>query len=366
MRHFAQNRMDIDKSRNFGLDLARSFSIILVLINHKVVLPIKLGLTGVQLFFVLSGFLIGQILIRDFQQGSDFKKILIFWKRRWFRTLPLYYFILSLRIFFTHNPLGWKVIVYYFFLQANFVGVKFFSISWSLVVEEWFYIFLPLGVFLFLAKGFGKKEFILFLIFFIFFFFISRFAWNYSRNGIIIYQFDCLLVGVLLAAIKVFWTNLYQKLDNAYLFFLGTVVIVILVLSLGNLREVSTFSVYHRVIWSLLISLTFALILPFLEQSFWVNRVLVKRKYLRKTVTLLSVLTYSIYLIHLDIFQTVFFESKWFNALAQSLLLLFFAILAFIFVEYPCMSLRDNFSWSQYKKSIRSAINFFERSFILK
>jgi peptidoglycan/LPS O-acetylase OafA/YrhL len=103
----------------------------------------------VDLFFVLSGFLIGQILIKVFL-ANDFSVIslLHFWKRRWFRTLPNYYFVLTLSwIYASCTTLGTGGFStdYLLFLQ-NFRQRHpgFFPVAWSLAVEEWFYLLLPI------------------------------------------------------------------------------------------------------------------------------------------------------------------------------------------------------------------------------
>ena len=51
----------------------------------------KYGTDGVTIFFVLSGFLIGRILIRTFGAGASVSSLTTFWVRRWFRTLPAYF-----------------------------------------------------------------------------------------------------------------------------------------------------------------------------------------------------------------------------------------------------------------------------------
>lgn len=104
--------MDIDyKHRIFGLDVIRAIAILLVLFSHSTILlfPDKdttlltiirfFGTIGVDLFFVLSGFLIGGIILKQLVLGKTaLKSFVYFWIRRWFRTLPNYFLILLLNI----------------------------------------------------------------------------------------------------------------------------------------------------------------------------------------------------------------------------------------------------------------------------
>lgn len=98
------------RQRVFGLDLMRVIAILAVLGSHILyifpeqyggVIPLLQlgGVMGVEIFFVLSGYLIGSILLRLFVKEnfgmSDVKYFLI---RRWFRTLPSYYLALVLNI----------------------------------------------------------------------------------------------------------------------------------------------------------------------------------------------------------------------------------------------------------------------------
>src|SRR5437868_3297260 len=81
------------QSRSFGLDFVRAFAICLVLISHFAK-PLEIfGFWGVELFFGLSGYLIGQILWRNFSRVDNwtFRHMTNFWSRRWWRTLPNYY-----------------------------------------------------------------------------------------------------------------------------------------------------------------------------------------------------------------------------------------------------------------------------------
>ena len=92
-----------NNSRVFGLDILRALAILLVVTGHSYYfLPasfknnvLSVFPDGVAIFFVLSGYLIGGILIRTLERdGAGFGNLLNFWVRRWMRTLPLYFLIL--------------------------------------------------------------------------------------------------------------------------------------------------------------------------------------------------------------------------------------------------------------------------------
>src|SRR4051812_30333605 len=102
-----------DKShakRIFGLDIVRAMAILLVMLAHTLPgvqrFPVLGKVTyccaffGVDLFFVLSGFLIGGIVIRELENDrlNASAGLLTFWKRRWFRTLPNYYLFLLVNV----------------------------------------------------------------------------------------------------------------------------------------------------------------------------------------------------------------------------------------------------------------------------
>jgi peptidoglycan/LPS O-acetylase OafA/YrhL len=94
------------RSRNYGLDLLRAAAICLVLISHFSLVFVGLfdpnpvvqiaGFLGVELFFVLSGFLIGQILLRTVLVSPFLSTVKVFWSRRWLRTLPAYYVVITI------------------------------------------------------------------------------------------------------------------------------------------------------------------------------------------------------------------------------------------------------------------------------
>lgn len=155
--------MDHRQERIFGLDLMRAVAIALVVLVHANDLlaahwpgPSWAGrVDGVDLFFVLSGYLVGGILLRFAEdRGRPWRvRLLDFWQRRWLRTLPNYYLFLlvNLLLAWTHVSNGIvnvNTLAYLVFLQNFHVPLDlFYWESWSLAVEEWSYLLLPVLVF---------------------------------------------------------------------------------------------------------------------------------------------------------------------------------------------------------------------------
>src|ERR1041384_552442 len=159
MRNFF--RIDFNPNRVYGLDILRALAILFVIIGHGgYFLPPKAQtinsffvFDGVSIFFVLSGFLIGGILIKNLENKTINKRLLLdFWIRRWFRTLPNYLFILvivtALNVLFT-DGFSINYIKRYFIFSQNlfYQHPSFFPEAWSLSVEEWFYLLIPVIIF---------------------------------------------------------------------------------------------------------------------------------------------------------------------------------------------------------------------------
>lgn len=143
-------------SRHPGLDTLRALAIVIVMLYHltafgelpRRIFPVTyFGWLGVDLFFVLSGFLIGQQVLRPYCSGRRLS-IPDFYRRRAFRILPAYFTVLALYFLVPEwresprlSPL-WKFLTF----TMNF-GISFkqhaFSQAWSLCVEEHFYLVLP-------------------------------------------------------------------------------------------------------------------------------------------------------------------------------------------------------------------------------
>jgi peptidoglycan/LPS O-acetylase OafA/YrhL len=110
----------------------------------------SLGWMGVDLFFVLSGYLIGRQVFATPEDLPLGARLRTFWVKRWTRTLPLYFVVLGtyalIKPWVFGAPFvggGWP---YALFLQ-NYGPLRDFVQSWSLCVEEHFYLVLPLVAF---------------------------------------------------------------------------------------------------------------------------------------------------------------------------------------------------------------------------
>jgi peptidoglycan/LPS O-acetylase OafA/YrhL len=148
--------MKTSTSRTVGLDTLRAAAITLVFIYHYACFVSEkpsfgwigeVGWTGVDLFFVLSGYLISNQLFKGIRDGQALS-VIDFWLRRAFRTLPVYWLILAAYRLFP-APLGGKPPppLWRFLTFTHNLGLQpgtAFSHAWSLSVEEQFYFFLPL------------------------------------------------------------------------------------------------------------------------------------------------------------------------------------------------------------------------------
>lgn len=144
--------------RYFGsLDGVRCLSILAVLWHHSPLFdpgqePLMLlnrGFLGVDLFFVLSGFLITTLLLREETRKGRFS-ITGFYRRRALRILPVYFLLVTaLSIYYIavrgQTEYGPMVPFYYLFV-ANFLNgeIPLLAPTWSLSVEEQYYLIWPL------------------------------------------------------------------------------------------------------------------------------------------------------------------------------------------------------------------------------
>ncbi len=362
-------------NRLFGLDLMRATAIILVVLSHiRWLIPSRTentesilstcGTIGVEIFFVLSGYLIGSIFLKQyFKSDLSSKSILNFWKRRWLRTLPNYYLILIVKIlifyfYFRYLPKIelWK----YFFFIHNFNNELplFFMESWSLSIEEFSYLLLPLSfVLISLLKNNNKEKlssYVILLLITLCFGFrvhynnsdlgLSVYNWNHILRTSVIYRIDAIFFGVLAANIHIRYKNYWNNYKPLY-FLVGFIILILvntLPLSLLSFENYSSFwNVYYFPINSIAIGLT----LPLLSS------IETKSQKILFPITFISVISYSIYLIHYSIIlylMKYYFPTKGLNTSELGLYIFIYlsvviicSYLLYRFFEKPIMDLRN-------------------------
>lgn len=121
----------------------------------------RCGWVGVDLFFVLSGFLVSGVLFQEYQRHGSLR-LGWFWVRRGLKIYPNFYLFLIVTLLMTcwqgkTYPTTWVVAEVFFF--QNYVG-GLWNHTWSLAVEEHFYILLPVLLrVLVWVNGNGKTPF---------------------------------------------------------------------------------------------------------------------------------------------------------------------------------------------------------------
>ena len=330
-----------EKNRVFGLDVLRAIAVLTVVDAHAAVAmgqfagvnPLhQIIPDGVELFFVLSGFLIGGILIKLFEREPRFggRTVANFWTRRWFRTLPAYYLVLL-------GLIAWPVLrawrsgvgsglppkavlaTYFVFLQNFSHDIhNFFPETWSLAIEEWSYLLLPTVLFVVarLAPTSWPKQRVLLTVIL-----LVIVGSNVGRliqtvripinipnpelgyRGIVLTRLDAIAYGVLAAWLKqyrpAFWAGQWAQRTGFWLG-IGLTVLVAFTSSIFILRYYVDLGIYpgyvlyKRSLYFLAMGLSMMLLVPRMDawktQSGWFVGV----------VTHISLISYSMYLLNLS------------------------------------------------------------------
>lgn len=321
-----------DTERIYGLDILRAFAILFVLNVHSALffnktsltykLLVALNLDGVTLFFVLSGFLIGGILIRQFNTSNiTFNTLFSFWLRRWFRTLPTYFVILIVLLilgFSTKQLPSVTDIKGHFLFFANFnrpMPNYPFPESWSLAVEEWFYILVPAAFFILITVFKINVRYAILILAATLIIGITAFRYYrftcwpaHMLNGDAIDQFfrkqvstrlDCIMYGVIGSYIAYYHAGAWKRFPGA----LFTVGICLLYLHYAQ---------YIFGYFGLLYSCVFAYSIPPLGVLCLLPQLtLIKtgKGILYRSITFISIISYSLYLLNYSIVRVYLIES---------------------------------------------------------
>lgn len=332
-----RNSTDPEKvAYNKSLDGLRGIAILLVLLWHYIACLIRPGSgsislirsllasswSGVDLFFVLSGFLLGRILLVNIHSSNYYST---FYIRRILRIFPLYYLFLILyfivRFLFyqctQENSIpSWAYFAHIqnFFMKNSF-GDSNLGITWSLAIEEQFYLLLPLLI------RFSRQYIKYIILTGIILAPVLRYFFGGNAAYVLLpARIDSLLIGVGLAYLYV-----YDKLIWVRNRTLELIVLIAIILGLIALLSVytewnKTGGVFNHSVYAIL----YSIILLITVEGRWklLNKIL-------ETPVLIFIgkISYGLYLIHVAMITLVFFlikkSSPTLNSITDFLIVIF-------------------------------------------
>lgn len=341
-----------------SMDLLRSIAILLVVVGHTVLSygspqhlkPLQFGGSGVSLFFVLSGWLLGGLL---FKESKEFGQIDIkrFWIRRWMRTFPAYYTVLCFSViqrYLTKDNVSFPF-DYFVFVQNYDYPLAFFTVSWSLCVEEQFYLLIAPIIFLLIRTKRSITTLVLLCLFLMPFVFRQLGLYGHANETHV--RIDCCAAGVLLAHFYHHYPEMWNKIVKV-LPYLGIFSLILYILFF--------ICRYYPDWW---IQNPDKLVLAFIFGT-WVatansNRFIVDKLYVPGAYYI-STRSYSIYLLHPEIlallkrfFLNLPFPVYLFLSFIGSLMI---SEILYRIIEKPIMDSREYFKFSKSLSSYKVAI----------
>ncbi len=296
------------------LDSLRFFSVLSVMIGHWISWDTNNAFiknfhwgNGVVFFFVLSGFLITEILYKqkleiELGEKTFLQSIKTFYIRRTLRIFPIYYLLIFF-LFYVNYKNTRDIFPYLVSYTSNVLEAKTnnyvgdFNHFWSLAVEEQFYIFWPLCIFLI-----SKKHLLKFIVATIFLSLISRFCFvkfapdkwmaaSYLTNNVMF----ALGIGALLAYIKQVKADVFTKISSA--FWLTPLAVIVYMLSFYFIVHENYFPSINFLFDELLFCLLSAIVIARAvgDGYKYVGKFILENKYF----THLGQISYGLYLFHL-------------------------------------------------------------------
>ena len=352
------------QGRRFGLDVLRAIAVMCVVVAHFTPLVfvewssnrdifrwlVYLGAVGVDIFFALSGYLIGGILLRTLTRMNDFTVVSRFWMRRWLRTLPAAY-VSALMLWVVAPPLN----VRDYLASIFFVGtINPYNISseipfwWSLGAEEVFYVLFPLIIYFFIKKFPQYRAFALAITLIVVVSIVNRlvipqlidpFYWK-SIDFLIYARLDSMIWGVLIVWIRIARPSWFARLAQ-YGYAPGVALLWAgVMLSLDRYR----WPLVTVLLGHMFITIGAALLLPAIESLATLGW-----RMLDRVVAWIALISYSLYLYH--VMMAIFLERAFTPATTWPMLGALFcaytaltfgaATLSYYFVEAPVLRWRN-------------------------
>lgn len=353
-----------------GLDHLRALAITLVFLFHYRLFAhpgwvdniCQFGWTGVDLFFVLSGYLIAGQVFKGIQQGNF--SLQAFFLKRFFRILPAYWVVVA--IYFAMPaareweglPPLWRFLTFTQNLGLDREFEKTFSHAWSLCVEEHFYLLFPLCALLLARTKTGNAGAYIVAGLFITGFAIRITGWNVfiepaidtDRFGIewfkwIYYptynRLDGLLAGISIAGMRQFYPRLKNGIERYANVLLVTGLLLACVAYFVCIDLIS----FDVTVWGFpLVAVAYGFMVASASSA---KSVL--NRFTSKITATIATLSYTIYLVHKMTIHLAQEHLSKFDIEADSSLMFVFSVVVSLIgalilhygVEKPFMRLRD-------------------------
>ena len=346
MSNLIKYRPEID-----GLRTIAVLSVILYHANFQIFgqNPIKGGFLGVDIFFVISGYLITSILLTGFREKS--LTLLNFYERRIRRILPILLFVMTVSM-----PFSWMLLLpsdfqsysyqllssifsvsnFYFWSEDSYWAaesiLKPFLHTWSLGVEEQFYLFMPLLVMCFSYKNISRPTFVLLAIALVSLVSSHFMSISDSQSSFYLFPFRSweLLIGASIATYRE-----QQFSDEVFVEkvpYLPSIGLLIIFLSFYFFSE----STLHPSFYTLLPTLGVALVILFSNEKDFSIKLL-----RNKVMNFIGLISYGLYLWHFPIFSYLSHANLFEDSLIKigAIVLIFvLSIVTYFIIEKPFRS----------------------------
>ncbi len=358
----------------YALDGLRTLAVAVVIMAHYAASHFHGGYTGVDLFFVLSGFLITRLLTQEFEDSGKIRFDL-FYLRRVCRLMPatvvLLTFVTTMRFVMPNafaSPLSWwssDLIV--FFSLANYFCAPLNALGhcWSLSVEEQFYFLWPMTLVIILRRCnlIGTRIAIALALALVG---AALRAWLHHHPGagldpyfFLFARMDTLLIGAALALAESL-PNFGDSARQLCRFRLAEIAMAIFLIGVLCLKEKMMGLMYDG---GMTITAIYCAVL--IGASVYEPRQTLLKSFLEsRPMVWLGRRSYGIYLYHLPIFYMLQpFHAKYSNAVGSLIytglgigLPVVFAALSYHYVEMPFLKLKAHLKWNFPKRPATAAV----------
>ena len=340
--------------RKIGLDILRSIAVILVLFRHSDLNNIiqHFGWLGVDLFFVLSGFLISNILFNEYKENKEVN-IPRFLIRRSFKIFPPFYFFMFITLLLRPMVTGdtniefHKVLSELFYLQSYLPRI--WQHTWTLAVEEHFYLIFSITLYIVTRRQLLEKRNIIIgsLVLLLILSFSMRFYISYPHRNDDFFTFmqthlrsDGILLGVLTSYLLNFTKINFLYKRRKWLL----VCISILLIAPGFYYTGGSF--FMNTVGLTIVNIGFSIIvlLSLDFDEFFENNLFPFIKAGLKVLSFIGVNSYSIYLWHLNsksLSSSIFYFNSYVDTLAYIAISIILGIIMSYLIEKPFLKIRD-------------------------